>query len=217
MRTQYDKKLNELHENVTELGKLVKEAIRDSVESLVSKNNELAQKVIEQDSEINKLHFYIEKECINLISLQQPVAKDLRRITAMLKMVTDLERMADHAVSIAKVRMRLKEDEYVKPLVQIPVMAEITEKMVDKVLKAFLDTDTDTAYELKKDDEEIDNIYKKIYEELTDLMQKDGGTVHQGTQLLFVAHHLERIGDHATNIGEWIYYLGTGKMVELNP
>lgn len=208
--------LEKLYQGLLTLGALVEEAIHLSVKSLANRDTELAEKVIRQDDHIDQLYLDLEKDCFRLIALQQPMASDLRRIATVLKVVTDLERMADHGVSIAKATIRLKDETYVKPLIDIPKMATLAQAMVRDALKAYMDRDIDKCYQLAKDDHQLDALYKSIHNELIFIMEKKPETIHQGTQFLFVAHFLERIGDHATNLAEWVIYLVTGKLEELN-
>jgi phosphate transport system protein len=215
-RLSFHDELEKLHQNLLKMGTLVEEAIHLSVKSIADRNMALAEKVIENDDEIDRLYLDLEQDCFRLIALQQPMASDLRRIATVLKVVTDLERMADHAVSIGKATIRLKNETYVKPLIDIPRMAGLAQSMVREALKAYIDRDIDKCYQIGKDDHQVDALYKEIYNELIGIMKDKPETVNQGTQFLFVAHYLERIGDHATNLAEWVIYLVTGKLEELN-
>lgn len=215
-RHGFEEQLMGLHQNLLKMGSLVEEAISLSVKSLADRDIVLAEKVIQQDDMIDKLYLQLENDCFRLIALQQPMAIDLRRIATVLKVVTDLERIADHGVNIAKATIRLKKEVYAKPLIDIPRMASLAQSMVRKAITAYVDRDIEKCYQLSKDDHEVDSLYKHIYNELIDIMQSKPNMVYQGTQLLFVAHYLERIADHATNLGEWVIYLVTGKLEELN-
>jgi len=215
-RLSFHEELEKLHQNLLKMGTMVEEAIHLSVKSLADRNEDLALQVIHHDDEIDGLYLDLEKECFRLIALQQPMAGDLRRIATVLKVVTDLERMADHAVSIAKATVRLKNEQYVKPLIDIPKMAGLAQSMVRDALKAYIDQDLPKCYQIGKEDHQVDALYKEIYNELIGIMKEKPDTVNQGTQFLFVAHYLERIGDHATNLAEWVIYLVTGKLEELN-
>ncbi|HJV46063.1 MAG TPA: phosphate signaling complex protein PhoU, partial [Bacillota bacterium] len=197
-RHMFRDELEKLHQGLLTLGSLVEEAIHLSVKSLVERDIDLAEKVIDNDDQVDQLYLDLEKDCFRLIALQQPMASDLRRIATVLKVVTDLERMADHAVGIAKATVRLKNETYVKQLIDIPKMAGLAQMMVRDALKAYIDRDIDKCYQISQDDHQVDALYKHLYNELIDIMKNNPATVDQGTQFLFVTHYLERIGDHAT-------------------
>ncbi|WP_246483988.1 phosphate signaling complex protein PhoU [Heyndrickxia vini] len=215
-RKVFEDRLTELHETLMSMGLLVEEAIYKSVTSLVNKNIDLALEVVLDDQRINEYEVDIEKKCFELIALQQPVGTDLRRIATMLKVATDLERMGDHAVSIAKSTIRLKDETYLKPLIDIPKMAEIVKEMVREVLDAYISLDRDGAVTVAKKDDQIDKYLSMIFMELIEIMKQDSSKVNQALHFLLVAQHLERIGDYVTNVCEWIVYLKTGSLVDLN-
>ena len=172
--------------------------------------------VVEGDRAINEAEVEIEKKCFTLIALQQPVGSDLRRIATTLKVSTDLERMADHAVSIAKTTISLKDETYAKPLIDIPKMGEVVKKMVHDVLSAYIQMDREAAEAIAKQDDVIDEYFNTIFTELIELMSKDQAWINQATHLLLTAQYLERIGDYVTNICESIVYMSSGEVVELN-
>lgn len=211
-RAQLDTLNRELHV----MGVLVQQAINGAVTALVTRNVAAAQVVVDRDQDVNLAYANIERLCLELLALQQPLAGDLRRITAILKVITDLERMADHAVDIAKVVIRLGGQAHIKPLVDIPAMATLAQEMVADALGAFVQRDTQRALAMIAKDDEVDRLHKTVILDLQALMEKDSRTVAQGIQLLFVSTALERIGDHATNLGEWLIYLETGEKQELN-
>lgn len=215
-RKIFEDRLQELHETLLKMGLLVEEAIFKSVHSLVEKDSKQALEVIENDPKINDYEIEIEKKCFELIATQQPVGTDLRKIGTMLKVVTDLERMADHAVSIAKITIRLENEIYLKPLIDIPQMAECVKEMVHEVLEAYISLDEDTAVEVSERDDIVDRYFSKIVLDLVEEMKQNQSQVRQASHLLLAAQHLERIGDYVTNICEWIVYLKTGSIVELN-
>ncbi|MDR5658835.1 phosphate signaling complex protein PhoU [Serpentinicella sp. ANB-PHB4] len=214
MRSQYVNELKELNVKLLEMGSRVQNIIELSIQSLSNQDLEGAKKVYELDDEIDQLELEIENRCMKLMALQQPIAKHLRMIVTIIKIITDLERMGDHAVNIAKITLEIGHEPLVKPLIDIPKMAILTEKMVHKSLDAFTKEDIEMAKELDVDDEAVDELYDAIYVELTEMMKEDASIAHQGTKLLFVARFLERISDHATNIGERIVYMVTGERVE---
>jgi phosphate transport system protein len=198
------------------MGVLVEQAISDAVTALVTRNVPAAHAVVQRDQDVNQSNATIERLCLELLALQQPMAGDLRRIAATLKVITDLERMADHAVDIARVVIRLGGQPHIKPLVDIPAMATLAQEMVADALGAFVNRDTARAMAMIQKDSEVDRLHKKVITDLQALMEQDTSTVAQGIQLLFVSGALERIGDHATNLGEWLLYLETGVKQELN-
>jgi len=216
IRSQFGEKLNELHQELLTMGMMVEEAVYKAVKSLLEKDVDLAKSVLDGDKAINEAEIGIEKTCFSLIALQQPVGSDLRRIATTLKVATDLERMADHAVSFAQTTISLKDEKYAKPLIDIPKMGELVQKIVRDSLSAYIKMDHEAAVEIAKQDDVIDEYFNKVFTDLIDLMGKDKDLIHQGTHLLLAAQYLERIGDYATNICEWIVYMSQGKMVELN-
>ncbi|MGE6257427.1 phosphate signaling complex protein PhoU [Heyndrickxia sporothermodurans] len=215
-RKVFEDRLSELHESLMAMGLLVEEAIYKSVKSLAEKNIDLAIEIVEEDQRINQYEVEIEKKCFELIALQQPVGIDLRRIATMLKVVTDLERMGDHAVSIAKSTIHLKDEAYIKPLIDIPKMADLVKEIVREALDAYISLDQDSAILASKKDDQIDQYLSKIFMELIEIMQEDQTKINQAIQFLLVSQHLERIGDYVTNICEWIVYLKTGSLIDLN-
>lgn len=215
-RISFDTGLQVLHDELIKMGSMVEKQIHNAIESLVKQDIELAEKVIKGDDSIDFLQKDIEEQCIKLIAREQPVAGDLRNIFTSTKIVTDLERMADHAVDIAKITRRLKDEKYIKELVDTPKMAEIVQEMIKLSIDAYITGDVDKAYEICKMDDKVDALYKKIFSELIGFMNSDQHTVNQASQLLFVVKYLERIADHVTNVCEWTIYQITGKFVDLN-
>lgn len=216
MRTQYDESLSSLHHELLMMGRMAEEAVFKSLKSLAEKDLKLAESVIEDDSRINESEGNVEQACLRLIALQQPVGTDLRKIATALKVSTDLERIGDHAVSIAKTTLFLRGDLYAKPLIDIPEMGRLVQEMIRGALDAYVAMDTKRAVEIANQDDQIDCLYRAIFTELIELMTKEKASVSQATHLLFVAQFLERIGDYVTNICEWIIYMDSGEMVELN-
>ncbi|MBC7345879.1 MAG: phosphate signaling complex protein PhoU, partial [Clostridia bacterium] len=187
-----------------------------SIQSLVRQDEELARKVLDGDAVIDDLEMQIEEKCIRLIATQQPMAKDLRKIGVGFKIIGDLERMADHACDIARTTMRIGNEPFIKPLIDIPRMAEITQKMVKDSLDAYVQEDVDLAQAMTRDDDLVDHLHSQIFRELLTYMMEDPHTIRQSTYLLFISRYLERIADHATNIGERVVYLVTGERKSLN-
>jgi len=215
-RSRFDKELENLHQKVLKMGSIVEQQIFDAVQSLVKQDENLANKVIDDDDKVDKLQLEIEDMCVKLIARQHPMAKDLREIFTGIKLVTDLERMSDRAVDIARITLRLLNQKYIKPLIDIPRMAEITQNMVKVALDSYVKHDVDLARSLYQDEEKVDNLYSQIFRELLVFMIEDPKKISQATHLLFVGRHLERVADHATNIGEMTIYLVTGKRENLN-
>lgn len=216
MRTKFEQDLKKLSQDMYLLTELVKKSIRKSIDALNYNNIKVAKEVIEKDEEINQLYVDIGKDCFRLISLQQPNSRDLRKIISVLKVVTDLERIADHSVSIAKVAIRLENEEVNTELTDFKNMAELAIMMLENMLEAHSNEQIDLIYQIANKDEELDELHKKLYKEWTEHMESQYVSIIQGTQLLFVAHHLERIGDHITNLGEWFIYQITGDISVLN-
>ena len=211
--TIFDEELGALRERVLKIGSLVEMAIRDSVKSLVERDSDLARKVIERDHRINALDVEIDEECTRLIALRQPKAKDLRFITTAMKITTDLERMGDLAEDIAERAIELNEEPQLKPYIDIPRMAEITEEMVRESLDAFVRGCSKMPYEVIKRDDEVDNLNVQVFNELLFYMIQDPNTVPRATRISYVSKYLERIADHATNIAEMVIYMCEGKII----
>ncbi|HEY5561161.1 MAG TPA: phosphate signaling complex protein PhoU [Clostridiaceae bacterium] len=215
-RTSFDTHLQGLHNDILRMGSIVEKQIYECIEALVNQDGDLAEKIIENDTIVDNLEKEIEDACIKLIAMEQPLAIDLRTIFTATKIVTDLERMADHAVDIAKITLRLKNEKYIKQLVDIPKMGEIVKLMIKESLDAYVEGNVDKAYATCKLDDQIDTIYKDVFKELIMLMTEDSSLIPQATQFLFVCKFLERVADHTTNICEWTIYLVTGEQTDLN-
>lgn len=211
MRQSYEKELETLRQEILRMGELVGQSIEDAVQSLATQDEQLAKKVIAGDDAIDQLEVDIEDKCMVLIARQQPMARDLRIIGTGLKITTDLERMGDHAFDIAKVTVRLANQPLIKPLVDIPRMARMAQKMLADSLEAYMKMDIALAEKVCLADNEVDDLYQQVFRELLTYMMEDPRTIGQATQLIFVGRYLERIADHATNIAEWVIYLVTGQ------
>jgi len=212
----FEEKMNKLYDKLQHMGSLVEAAIARSIEALKTQNLELAQAVIDGDDLIDDLEHEIEEKCLEVIATQQPMAKDLRRVATLFKMINDLERMADYATSIAKITLRIADQPLIKPLVDIPRMAILSQKMVKQALDAYVREDVDLAAAVGKDDDEVDKLFGQIFRELLTIMMENPKTITQATHLLFVGRWLERISDHATNIAEEVIFLVTGEKRNLN-
>jgi phosphate transport system protein len=209
----FDEELNALKERVLRLGCMVEVAIRDSVQSLIKKDIDLAKEVIKRDHQINALDVAIDEECVRLIALRQPMARDLRLITTAMKITTDLERMGDLAVNIAERAIELSEEPELKPYVNIPKIAEITQGMVRSALDAFVRGCSKLPYEVINRDDEVDELTVKNFQELLNLMIQNPKVIPLAVKRTYVAKYLERIADHATNIAEMIIYMCKGKII----
>ena len=201
-RRVFEANLQELHNDLIRMGSIVEKQIHDCIDALVTHNIEKAHKIMEDDDIVDVMEREIEDKAIRLIAMQQPLAIDLRNIFTTTKIVTDLERMADYAVDVAKITIRLKDEKYIKQLVDIPKMAEIVVHMIKDSLDAYVSGDIEKAYAVCKRDDEVDDIYKEVFGELLRIMFENQETVNQATQFLFICKWLERIADHTTNICE---------------
>lgn len=216
LRKVFDENLNELHNDILRMGSVVEKQIYDSIESLINHDSSLADQVINNDDIVDDLQKTIEDKSIKLIAMQQPLAIDLRNLFTGTKIASDLERIADHAVDIAKITKRLSSEKYIKELIDIPRISGIVKDMIKGSLDAYVEGNVEKAYEVCKMDDEIDAIYKQVFSELLLLMSKDSSSINQATQFLFISKFLERIADHTTNICENTIYLVTGEQVDLN-
>jgi len=202
--------LDELHALLLQMGELVESSIRRSVQSLVERDKELAKAVMRDEPRVNQMQVEIDSKTTRLLALNQPVARDLRFLTATLKINTDLERMGDLAVNIAERAIALINLPAVKPLVDIPKMAALAQNMLLKSLEAFVRAYADLAQSILPSDDEVDALKDSVYQELVELMQRDPVTIPAAVDLIFVARNLERIADHATNIAEDVIFLAKG-------
>ncbi|AUS08241.1 phosphate transport system regulatory protein PhoU [Laceyella sacchari] len=214
---QFDQSLKEVKRVLLTMGEKLEIAVDKAVRSLAMQNDILAKQVVLDDKEMDRLETVIDDTVAKLIATQQPVAKDLRLLIAAIKIASDMERMADLAVNIAQVTIEMKESNLVlfKELIDIPKMAQITQKMVNDGINSYIDGNTDLAKQLAKTDNQVDQMYYDLLKELSFYMQEKQH-VEVAIKLCFVARYLERIADHATNIAESVVYIETGKQVDLN-
>jgi len=215
-REAFDRDLQQLQEDLLRMGDLVSAAIHRSIEALGARSVEMADAIIEADNTIDALHLELEERCLRLMATQQPMAKDLRTIAAVWTMTIDLERIGDHAEDIARATKRMADQPLLKPLIDIPRMAELVAAMLRDGLDAFVRRDTDLARRMAAKDDEVDHLYGQVFRELLTYMIEDPKNIQRATHLLMVAQALERSGDHATNIAERVIYLVTGTLAELN-
>jgi phosphate transport system protein len=211
VRARFDEKLQEMENLLIKMGAEVEEIVTLAFKAFLAKDHALANKVIELDDSIDDLEIEIEKRCINLIALQQPLAADLREIAGILKIITDLERIGDYAVNIAKVTLEFDEDEeFVKPIIDLPKMEALVKEMIKGGLDSFVSKDVNKARAIAILDDKVDDLYEAIYTELLEYGVKDKRTKQQVIRLLFVGRHLERMADHVTNICERVIYMLEG-------
>jgi len=214
MRTAIDEYLKDLEEDLYKMTGMVTKAIVKSITALKEKDLELAKEIRKQDQQINDIRLDIEEKCINIIATQQPVASDLRKIIAILNIITELERIGDYASGTAKITQKLGNGELVKPLIDIPRMAELAVDMIERSIAAYAKQDEKAARIINSQDDDIDELYHQVLRELISIMIEDPRTITRATYLIWVAHNLERTGDRVTNICERIIYLITGEMIE---
>jgi len=213
VRADFDRNLKLLQEELLLLGGLVEKAIVDSIEALKTRNLELSHKVVAQDDIIDQKTNEIEEKAIDLIATQQPIAIDLRTLMSVIHISVELERMGDYAEGIGKIGIMMGNDPPVKPLVDIPKMADKASGMLKRSLDSLVRRDPILARQVCDDDDEVDNLYDQIYNDLIQLMISDPSTIQRATYLMWAAHDLERIADRATNIGERVIFLVTGQLV----
>jgi phosphate transport system protein len=215
-RAGFDRQLTALRDEVLSMGSMVEKAIDRSVDALRRLDRALAREVIDGDAAIDAKRWQIEEQAVTLVATQQPMAGDLRAIASVVHIVTDLERMADYAAGIAKIVLMHGDQPLLKPLIDVPRMAELATDMLRRSLDALVQRDADAAIRIAAEDDLVDVIYDQVYRELLSFMIEDPHTIQRATWLLWVAHNLERIADRVTNICERIVYIVTGKMDEIN-
>jgi phosphate transport system protein len=214
-RTIFHKKLREIQDDVLAMGSMVSKATLRSIDAMKNRDLELAQQVIVDDKKVNRKRFEIEEKCVELIATQQPMASDLRIILAVLNIISEVERIGDYAEGIAKIAIMIGDEPPLKPLIDIPRMAEKTVDMLQRSLDAFVNRDAEAARQISTEDDAVDHLYDQVFRELLTFMVEDPKTITRATRLIWVAHNLERSADRVTNICERVVYLVTGKMEEL--
>ncbi len=211
MRNRFDRELVQLNDELIEMGSLIEKAIEMAILALVKQDVELAEKTIAMDAEIDNEERTIESLCLKLLLQQQPVAKDLRVISAALKMITDMERIGDHATDISEITIQLADQKYIKELERTQEMAKEATVMLVKSIEAFVNKDIVLAGEVIGRDDRVDELFTEVKNELIDLIHQDTNNGAQAADFLMIAKYLERIGDHATNIAEWVIFSITGQ------
>ena len=211
MRTRFDRELETLNLEMIQMGSLIERSIESTVQALIEKDVELAQEVIGYDKDIDDMEREIETRCLRLLLQQQPVAADLRLISTALKMITDMERIGDNAADIGEITCRIAREDYIKELRHIPMMAEATIRMVKGSVDAFVHRDLEKAQQVIDTDDEVDDLFEEIKAELIGMIHQDADCGAQAVDFLMVSKYLERIGDHAVNIAEWVVFSLTGE------
>jgi phosphate transport system protein len=210
---KYEEELKNLREEILYMGGLVEDQIQKAVTSLVDRDSELAKVIIERDHEVNRLDVEIDERCIKLLALHQPAGRDLRFITTGLKITTDLERIGDMAVNICERALELNQEAQLKPYIDVPRMARISQRMIRESLDAFVREDTELALKVCKDDDEVDQLNAQIFRETLTFMLENAQTISRATKISSVSKYLERIADHATNIAEMVIFMVKGKSI----
>ncbi len=215
IRTTFHKRLQEIQDDILVMGDMVVKAINRSILALKQRDLAMAHQIIADDLKINEKRFDIEEKCIQLIATQQPMASDLRVIIGVLNIITELERIGDYAVGTARIVVMIGDEPPLKPLIDLPRMAEKTIEMLSRSLNAFIDRDAEAARKISAEDDEVDNLYSQVFRELLTYMAEDPKTITRATRLIWVAHNLERSADRVTNICERVVFVVTGKMEEI--
>jgi len=215
MRTAFHRRLREIQGDILAMGSMVGKALLRSIEALKSRDLKLAHQIIAEDQKINGKRFEIEEKCVEIIATQQPMAGDLRIIIAILNITTEIERIGDYALGIARIVIMIGDEPPLKPLIDIPRMAEQTVDMLRRALDAFINRDAESAKKIVAEDDLVDNLYDQVFRELLTFMAEDPKTITRATRLIWTAHNLERAADRVTNICERVVFVVTGKMEEI--
>ena len=215
-RETFDLHFNKLLDDVLVLCCMAEQALTGAVVMIKRRDLEGSRRIYENDERINVKRYEIEQNCLTLIATQQPMARDLRLLAAILEIITELERIADYGKGIARINILLGEEQLVKPLIDIPKMAELGVDMLHRALTAFINKDAEAARLIPNDDDIIDGLYNRVYRDLLDIMIADPSTIDRATHLIWAAHNLERLADRVTNICERIIFVATGEIKELD-
>lgn len=216
VRTNIENQLDEIQDDILALASMVEKAITHAIDALRERDLEASQAVVAFDDVIDEKRFVIEERCVDFLALQQPAARDLRWVIALLHIAVELERMGDYAEGIGKISLMMGDEPPLKPLIDIPRMAEMSISMLRQSIDSLVTRDVDLARQVCDADDEVDALHEQIYNELLLYMIKDPRSIQRATYLLWVTHDLERTADRATNIAERVIYLVTGKMLDLN-
>jgi len=210
VRARYDRELNSIFDNLVLMCRHIEIAIEKSVKALAERDFDLAKEVFEADNVIDKMERDIEQACLKILMMEHPVASDFRAVSAVLKMITDLERIGDQARDIAEIATQFGDEEYIKKVVHIPQMAVIVIQMVKDGVQAYINHDLELARSLDRTDDKVDDLFNVVMNDLIALIKKNPENAEQAVKFLMIDKYLERIGDHAVNIGEWVEYAITG-------
>jgi phosphate transport system protein len=213
IQRRFDEELAELKQQILRMGSLVEGQIRQALNALIDRNDDLAKEVIDNDRQVNTMDVAVDEACLELLALQQPAARDLRFITTAMKISTELERMSDLAENICERAIELHEEPQLKPYIDIPLMADRAIKMVGEALDAFVRGDSALARKVLEEDDYIDELNEQIFRELLSFMTENPQTISRAIRLSFISKYIERIADHATNVAELVVYMVEGKII----
>jgi len=211
IRTRYERELKEIFDKLVLMCRHIEVAIEKSIQSLTERDPDIAREVFEAEELVDRMERDIEQACLKILMMEQPVARDFREVSAVLKMITDLERIGDQARDIAEISMQFGEEQYVKKLVHIPQMSVIVIQMVKDGVQSYINRDVELARSLDRTDDKVDSLFNLVMSELIELIKKNPEWAEQAVMFIMINKYLERIGDHAVNIGEWVEYAITGK------
>jgi phosphate transport system protein len=215
LRKTFETEIQQVKDDVLVLGSMVEQAVLDSVEALKKRDIKASERIFAEDQEINKKRFEIENKLMVLIATQQPMARDLRLLASALEIISELERMGDYAKGIANINIRMGDEPLLKPLIDVPRMAQKGVDMLHRALSAFVNEDAEAARAIPVEDDEVDALYNQVYRELMTFIIQDPKTIERANWLLWVAHNLERFADRVTNICERTVFIVTGEMKEI--
>jgi len=215
-RKTFETELQQIKDDVLLLGSLVEQAILNSVEALKKRDRKASEHILEADKEINAKRYAIEEQVMVLIATQQPMAHDLRLLASILEIAGELERMGDYAKGIANINIRMGDEPLLKPLIDIPRMAQKDVDMLHRALTAFINEDAEAARSIPREDDEVDALYNQVYRELMTFILQDPKTIERANWLLWAAHNLERVADRVTNICERTIFIATGELIEID-
>ena len=215
LRKTFESEIQHLKDEIILMGSMVEQSLLDSVAALKKRDVEASQEIVQRDNVVNEKRFHLENEVMIIIATQQPMARDLRVLASILEVISELERMGDYAKGIGVINIRMGSEALLKPLVDIPRMAEIGTSMLHRALVAFINEDIETARALPKEDDLVDDLYIQVYRELMTFIMADPKNIERANWLLWVAHNLERFADRVTNICERTIFIVTGELTEI--
>jgi phosphate transport system protein len=215
LRKTFAQEIQQLKDDVLVLGSMVEQSVLESVDALKKRDLDVAHKIIDRDNEINAKRFAIENQVMIVIATQQPMAHDLRLLASILDVASEIERMGDYAKGIATINLRMGDQPLIKPLIDVPRMAQLGASMLHRALTAFVNEDAEAAREIPKEDDEVDMLYNQVYRELMTYVMQDPKNIERANWLLWAAHNLERFADRVTNICERTVFIATGELKEV--